>query len=950
MPQNVRNRNYSMRWPNSGSFGNNSLPTNLIDCRPNFSNNWPSNHINPYFANVIGVPTNRNIYPSVLLPPFSGPIPPPNFTPQMLIRPPVPLLPHLTTPLTKLGLIPINQPSTSTIPVTFPSDLNSSPANPIISSIVPTLTTTNSDQILNPLTSNSTESSTLVVAPNFVINDTSNDTAWLNLLNPAQKALLDSVKAQQDEFEQQYQNWLKEFDIWRESNASHPDNESYRAYSQQWEEWKDKLLAKREQMQKLFTQTLEQLKSQIHQKYQSIAFGQTHFFPTPLIPSTLATLPQVSQDAINAAVTPSVVSSESEQPPIPSSNRHLQQQEEQQKAFSSETDFSNSPANIPLPETSQSTSNLPSLPEKSPAQSHLASSPQSPKKDFVTSLPPSQSLLTSSSNSDATEPAIINNSNSSHNSDQSLSQASENNQLNEISNQVQNEENNSKSLDSFNSHDVSQMPTDKDILISEAAQTIIYILKRRELIKTIEQLDLEVSKNREAELLEKLRRQENKNMSSALSESDTDESSVLLDEMISNTEMKPFDFEGVISQMKSIQAPKISNSPDVNKSQSSSTPLFPSCFNPDTSGQLFEGSNNSLVSQFSSYASQSDPAYNQMYPRSATTMEMFNEDNYSHESRGYQGKDKNFGCHRPWPVNQSSIDNPSSYKIGYVAKTIDYEHGSNSRSIYSFESSNKSSLSDVNQCSSNYYNVGQHGDNYLGPKMGYYPSNQAHPTSPTNELNLKETQFLKPTSLSGKVSLYDLIMPGGREFRPRQIVIILRGFPGSGKTFLAKCIKDKEVELGGSAPRILSLDDYFMVEKDSYIKDETGRKVAIKDFVYEYEREMEENYRISLLKALKKTIDDGFFSFIIIDAINQLVSHFEHFYNYAIKKGFTVYICEMNCVDVNVCYKRNVHNRSIEDIRDIAKSWEPTPKYILQLDSIKFLQSLANHEVSFYRI
>lgn len=45
--------------------------------------------------------------------------------------------------------------------------------------------------------------------------------------------------------------------------------------------------------------------------------------------------------------------------------------------------------------------------------------------------------------------------------------------------------------------------------------------------------------------------------------------------------------------------------------------------------------------------------------------------------------------------------------------------------------------------------------------------------------------------------------------RPPKLVIIFRGLPGSGKSFLAKNLKALESEMGSEAPRILALDDYF---------------------------------------------------------------------------------------------------------------------------------------------
>ena len=61
------------------------------------------------------------------------------------------------------------------------------------------------------------------------------------------------------------------------------------------------------------------------------------------------------------------------------------------------------------------------------------------------------------------------------------------------------------------------------------------------------------------------------------------------------------------------------------------------------------------------------------------------------------------------------------------------------------------------------------------------------------------------------VDALSLLSPGpGRSGRPKRIAVLLRGLPGSGKSHVARLMRDKEVAAGGEPPRILSLDDYFM--------------------------------------------------------------------------------------------------------------------------------------------
>jgi YLP motif-containing protein 1 len=70
-----------------------------------------------------------------------------------------------------------------------------------------------------------------------------------------------------------------------------------------------------------------------------------------------------------------------------------------------------------------------------------------------------------------------------------------------------------------------------------------------------------------------------------------------------------------------------------------------------------------------------------------------------------------------------------------------------------------------------------------------------------------------------KIDAASVFLGAGRRSRPSKMCILLRGLPGTGKTHVAKLLRDTESDAGGAAPRILCLDDYFMVEAT---KEEVG--------------------------------------------------------------------------------------------------------------------------------
>ena len=85
--------------------------------------------------------------------------------------------------------------------------------------------------------------------------------------------------------------------------------------------------------------------------------------------------------------------------------------------------------------------------------------------------------------------------------------------------------------------------------------------------------------------------------------------------------------------------------------------------------------------------------------------------------------------------------------------------------------------------------------------------------------------------------------------------------------------------IGGSAPRILSIDDY-------YLMDDGSSPVA-------WTEDQEEQYRQSLIKSLKRNLDDGHFTFIIVDALHVKISEILDVHSTAKSRAFAVYLVDL---------------------------------------------------------
>lgn len=125
------------------------------------------------------------------------------------------------------------------------------------------------------------------------------------------------------------------------------------------------------------------------------------------------------------------------------------------------------------------------------------------------------------------------------------------------------------------------------------------------------------------------------------------------------------------------------------------------------------------------------------------------------------------------------------------------------------------------------------------------------------------------------VDLQHVLLPPGRFQRPKRLLLILRGLPGSGKSHVAKVIRQLEVAHAGTAPRIHSIDDYFMVDVEREVAADTlgalprsagSKRRVVVEQEYQHDAAMEASYWRSLMRALGKTLSGGGHSLVLVDA------------------------------------------------------------------------------------
>lgn len=122
----------------------------------------------------------------------------------------------------------------------------------------------------------------------------------------------------------------------------------------------------------------------------------------------------------------------------------------------------------------------------------------------------------------------------------------------------------------------------------------------------------------------------------------------------------------------------------------------------------------------------------------------------------------------------------SSERLVFDSKTSDSDRNWSSREEKSFSKSNEDEL------------MREHNFEIENPfernEQTSFRESETFPSTSKTNFSFKSDNVKKNVTL-----IEDILNLPGRFNRPPRIVIILRGPPGSGKTFLAKLIKDKEV-------------------------------------------------------------------------------------------------------------------------------------------------------------
>lgn len=134
----------------------------------------------------------------------------------------------------------------------------------------------------------------------------------------------------------------------------------------------------------------------------------------------------------------------------------------------------------------------------------------------------------------------------------------------------------------------------------------------------------------------------------------------------------------------------------------------------------------------------------------------------------------------------------------------------------------------------------------------------------------------------------------------------------------------------------MSIDNYFISEQEQ----RSGNKTQIL-MKYEFDKSMDDVYQRSLVKAFKKTLDDGLFNFVIVDMVNNRMSLLDEINLHATLRGYKLYVIELTSEDVHTCHRRNTHNRSLSEIQQLADNWDKLPAHYVKIDLKGFAPSAA---------